>query len=588
MAAQLPLLSRTLNLSGQPTNPVDLDPLFFPLEGAAATTFTYVADQGGSNPPQPGFTIQGAGATAWMTSAIPLAAFHNHPAAPATQLSVEWEQDISDPATMGGGPYFYHYSDNHYGTDGAGYFFRFNASSSVTNGTLFEVDQAGGTFTQLGGDFTNFADTWGRFRATLSRGSTGNTKRIVLEQFVSNAWQLVKFYDKLIDRGDMFGVAWRSTSTDSLSIRGPGGAEGPVFRFKAPSFVGVAVGQSEISGRAPGLQTGSNPNIYAVDRQGDFVSPMTDPWSGAQAAHATWSGITSESQQPGGSFGVEFAQRIRHVYPVQAWNVIAPKGGLAASDYNPPAASDRYNTGNRTGAMCLMTTILAGDGRTPGQRLIHFYWQGTRDANLGTAEAAYKSDVTALLDRLDALYPTSDTYMAIAGDRLYADPGINEAESQAIRNVHQQLILEGRVKMWFDDSLVVGPVGTNAGWNNPGDTLHPGGNDNSALTGIAAEEFLVDPGLTADSAPNTIHSVTTTPFRLDVDGKVVVRNRGTEKIYWRDANASASFLGAVADLEKLADNKLFAGDEVTLIGDAEFVMANDARVQASSIGVTLK
>ena len=488
MGATLPTLTRTVNLTGLSGNPANLDPLFFPVESAAATTLTYVANQGGSTPPQPGFSISGASAAIWLMTATPLAAFHNHAAAPATSLTVEWEQNVASSATRGGGLFFYHYSGDHYENDGAGYFIRFGATN--TTGRLFHINDAGGTFTQFGSDFTHTAATWGRFRATLSMGTTGNLKKVVIEEHVSGAWSTVATYDDINDVGDMFGVGWRSTSSDTLDVRGPNGAMGPIVTFNGPSLVATVIGQSEFSGRAPGLQTNSDQDLYHVTRQGDFVSPLTDPWSGAITAHSTWTGITAENSTPGGSFGVDLAKRIKGAYPTQVWNVVAPKGGLSASDYAPPAATARYSTTNRSGARDLMTTILAGDGRTPGQTLVHFYWQGTKDTNNATTQSAYKSDLTAIFDRLAALFPTSDRYLAVLGDRLYADPGITTTENQAIRNAQLELLLDGTARRWFDDAQLVGSIGTDAGWNNPGDTLHPGTGDNAVLSLIADEAFL--------------------------------------------------------------------------------------------------
>ncbi len=483
MGATLPTLTRTVNLTGQSGNPGDLDPLFLPVQGAAATTLTY-GDQGG----QPGFSINDTASAIWLMTAVPLAAFHNDPAAPATEVTLEWEQNVSNATTHGGGPFFYHHSNDHYESDGAGYFIRLGLANSA--GRLFHIDSDAGTYTQFGADFSHTPATWGRFRATLSMGTTGNLKKIRLEEHVSGAWSDLATYDDINDVGDMFAIAFRSTSDDTLAIRGPGGAMGPIVTFQGPSFVGVVTGQSEFSGRAPGLQANSDQDLYHVTRQGTFVSPMTDPWSGTQTAHATWTGITAENTTPGGSFGVTLATRLKAAYPTQCWNVLAPKGGLSAADYAPPAATSRYLTTNRCGARDLMTTTLAGDGRTPGQRLVHFYWQGTRDANLATTQSAYKADLQAVFDRVNALFPTSDIFLAITGDRLYADPGITTAESQAIRNAQHELILAGAAQPWFDDEQLVGEIGTNTGWNNPGDTLHPGTSDNALLSILADEAFL--------------------------------------------------------------------------------------------------
>ena len=173
MGATLPTLTRTVNLSGLSGNPGDLDPLFYPVESAALTTLTY-GDQGG----QPGIDLDGTGAfKIWMMTAVPLAAFNNNSAAPATEVSIEWEQRVDNASLYGGGPMFYHYSQDHYEQDGAGYMLRVSTSSTANAAQMFTRTSDADSFTQMGTNQTFTAATWGRFRVTLTLG-TGSLKTL--------------------------------------------------------------------------------------------------------------------------------------------------------------------------------------------------------------------------------------------------------------------------------------------------------------------------------------------------------------------------------------------------------------------------
>ena len=509
MGANLPTLARVINFSGQSGNSTDLDPLFFPVEGASTSDITY-KDQGG----QPGFDFA-LGAKYCLSTAIPLGAFNTDAAVNADVLSIEWEQNFVGTTGSIGGPMFYHYSRDHYDQDGAGYFLNFVRSSGTMTIRMFNRVSDTGAITQNNptpSPATINQSGWVRLRFTLSVNGASN--HLKAEEWDGAAWVTHFDLDDTTTIGDMFGIGWRSGGgPNNLEVRGPNGESGPVVVFKGPSFVAAAIGQSEFVGSAPGLQVNLDENLCCVNAQGVFVSPLTDPWVGTSAAHPTWPGSDGQNGSPEGSFIPKLADRLKVLFPTQCWSSISLRGGTTSAQHAPPAATARYDINLRGGVRDLMTTILAGDGRTPGQRLVHFYWQGTADAVNAISEATIVSNITAITDRVNALFPTSDVYLATHGDRTYAPGSPTTAESQVVRYAHQQIILSGKAKAWFDDQDFVGAPGINRGWSDIADTLHPGTTDNQLLSITADEHFLSRAFIAGELSLGEIDGMTDRSFR---------------------------------------------------------------------------
>jgi hypothetical protein len=495
--AALTTFTRTVDLSGQSngTNPGNLDPLFYPPEGAALTTLTYTTF--GS---QIGININpngDASAYVWLMTAIPLAAWNDNAAAQAQSVVVEWEQNLT-AGSGEGGLYLYHFSKGLFSSDKSGYYIRWQNSS--TDWALYTVNGSG-TFTQVSGSpiTTTATNSWERYRCTISKG-TGTTKTFLLEHWNGSSYVTISNanWNNITSQNTMFGVAWRNLASQHLQIRGPNGAAGPKVTFLAPPLVVAGIGQSELAGRATGTQSNFNFNLYAVTRDGTFQQ-LADPWAGS-AVNATWTGVAADTGAAGG-FICTLANDLTNTWGTQAWHGMDVLGGTSASDHAPPLATNRYNTATQSGAGALMSTILAGDGRQSGMTFLVLYFQGTRDAVLGTAQATYENSVKAIFDRQIALFPAAKIFMDVQGDRTYA-AGATVGSCNAIRAAQQDLVstVYDGVKQLFDDVNYVGAVGTGTGWPDGADAasppLHPGKTDNDALSAAAFASIVPPVGST--------------------------------------------------------------------------------------------
>lgn len=479
----VPQLSRTVSLTGQSGNPVALDPLFFPYTGAS-TTLTYQDLSG-----QPGFELSTTGTTVWLMTAVPLASYNTVSVWASSTVTLEFEQYIGGSG-HDGGPAFWHYSHGAFGTDGNGYAVRWTGSAF----TISTV--AAGTLTLVNSVAFSATNTFERLRVTLSAG-TGVTKNLLLERFTAGNWVTLSNanWNGLADKGSMFGVAWRCAGSGNvLDVRGANGAAGPTVGYSGPSFIANPVGQSELWGYATGKQIQTSPNIvqYKHGSPSTFTAPMIDGWSGAGQVNA-WGAPCCDSTDLG-CFVTTFASNILDLYPTQLWHSADVFTGTGAVEHAPASSSARYDTATFNGRGVLMTTLFAGDGRTTGQRVFGFYYQGTHDAAIATSQAAYKALVEDVLNRYKALFPTIQWYIGVQGSRNYALSAahggfITTSDSQAIRDAQLAIISEVQAKQWFDDSTWVGLPGPSSGWPHSDDGLHPGMLDNNAISAAANTAF---------------------------------------------------------------------------------------------------
>lgn len=485
-------LTRTVSLSGQSGTVTALDPLFYPVEGAPLTSFTYTTLGG-----QPGISAisPGAGGTSnymALISAVPFAAFNTATAAPSSPVTVEWEQQVGAAATYGGGIMFYHFSGgDHFGTDGAGYLFDIVGTDAFLLTRDNDTTPHAGFATAVGA--TVLPDTtagFSRFRATLTNEG-GNTKTCKFEQMVSGTWTTIFNQAGVANKGSMFGVAILANSNGrTLNLRGPGGANGPIVTFKAPQIVVAGIGQSEFAGYANAGETANaDTNIMSIGWDGQYRSPATYRQFGTAAAATGWTG---HSAAPGAGLGGGMVVDImRRVLAARGgtiiWHAASLASGTMINAHLPPASTTRYLNTSRGGVRDLLTTILAGDGRTPGQTLVLPIWIGTSDAINGTTKASWKADFATIKARYTALFPTSRVLLAKLGDRTFW-AGCTALESQDIRDAQAEIIATGDALLWFDDADRVGPVGQGIDWpdvatSQPG---HPGVADYAALAVLAA------------------------------------------------------------------------------------------------------
>jgi hypothetical protein len=477
----LTTLTRSVDLSALSGNPSATDPLFVPMGSAALSTLTYSSGVA---------TIaNGASSAIWLLTAVPLAAYCTPSARlDADEVVVDWEQRTDNSATYTGGVMFYHYSGGLYGPteDSDGYLCQLTNNAGTYQYSVFRSDETVFTAEAAATNVPFSPGTWTRFRATLT--GTPTSKHVKYEYHDGSAWQTLRDIDVTNVGPNIFGVAFRVPSgTFSLSVRSIS------VQYKGFPLVVVPVGQSELSGHANTAQTNTDTDCISINRRSGHFDVINDPWQQSVAANASLTGVTAEAQSssndPYGSPMPDLLERMGTAYGAVATHGYWVLGGAGLATLEPGAG--RFTTSTFAGAAELMTTLLAGDGRTTGQTVKFGVYHTTGNYNgsgwTGTgvaSKANYKTKMQAILTRIHALWPTATVYVAAIGDRTWRYAG-TDAMNAELRAAHQEMVTDNPTYAaeWFDESDRTGAVGDGTGWPDlDADSVHPGAADNTWLS----------------------------------------------------------------------------------------------------------
>lgn len=158
------------------------------------------------------------------------------------------------------------------------------------------------------------------------------------------------------------------------------------------NFVGIGdiyicAGQSNMSGRGASNQSYSHATLKACLFGNDYAwKELSDPYDDSTNQVDS---VSDDAGGEGGSFIPLLATCIMdHTgYPVAF--VPCSKGGTSANDWQPHVVSQDRST--------LYGSMDYRISRVGGAKAV-LWWQGERDAKLGTSQAAYESQMQAILD----------------------------------------------------------------------------------------------------------------------------------------------------------------------------------------------
>ncbi len=489
--------TRTLDISGASNGAVPTDDYMWePVESTTRAQCTYVTagSQKGLR-----FAETGGAAQTLYANAIPNMALSLNGLYLAnsiqTEIEVYLEDESNTRARIYGG---YHYSiGDAYGSDGACFMAQVAYGGSAWQVSLWtrSDDASGFTAEQAVADLAGTTGNYARLRFTVT--ADGTTPSMQLEEYSGGAWgdihaSATATYHSTNFFGWAFGCA--QTASTTAQFRGPNGANGPIITYDGPKTALGFIGQSEMHGTADTLQTATSPNLYTLRRQGGLVY-TTDPWGGTGDLTG-WTCMANQSCEGGWptTFGTLAESNLGPI----VFNANACQSALAIDRFEPAAdVTARYNVGgtNNTanahwGAFAKGFQMIAGDGADITAHVI--IWQGTRDMVVATAHATYEASLTAIVERINAMWPNSTIYIGVTdGDRQAASGPPSTAEMQAISTAQDDVIsAKSYVTELWRDSTWLGDAGDpvvpspNYGWPNAEgvDYLHPGKDDNDLIS----------------------------------------------------------------------------------------------------------
>ena len=470
--------TRTVDLSGLSGTASETDPLHVGVSTAGLNKsnswLTYL-DQDG----QPGMRIaqsSGKPASFQMTAVPSLWQYHSSGALVTTAATITWSQKLRNG--VAGGLWLGDFS-------GKGRLWLVSHTAAANTVYRFAANSAYATTFIASHTLQGTAGTWVDLRVVLAGVSGGNVSA-TLQQRQSGVWVTIST-DTFVGTYSM-RAEWYCSNGGTVDLRGPSGTSGPVVEFQGVDRVLDGRGQSMLAGGAQTNRTSTRPDTMIHRRDGTTVSPAADPYFNATVT-------------PGGSL-------IPPLLDTLSGSVVATShgvfGGTAVAQHTPDP-SNRFG-GLYCGPANSAVTYYAGDGTDV--QVDTLWWQGTKDARLGTTAAAYQASLTSIISHCFALRPTSHFWVCAIGDRTYLPTQTpTAAQNQAIRDAQLAAIEATAAKIWFEESLVIGQVGDGTGWaDSPDDGTHPGDADYAAILPYAAAPFAAPILTLLDAAPDGLGS----------------------------------------------------------------------------------